>query len=257
MRHAQHKLLPHRERARKLPRFGRFTPGWVTQRYHGFNPLSLPLSLWLDASAGVYSDEDGSIPALDGDPVAVWVSQHDDDAYAFQATASKRPTRRFIDGIWRVTFDGVDDMLLLNTNQTAQVATLFAVASRASAYNPDQGLLILHANALYSAFNDADWGIVLDGAFHSGFTLASDPAVLSVLVRAANDVDLVQNSVLNNVTAGGGFQARGASAVGADPSDVQFHAGDVFHLLVCHDAVTAQQRAQTEKYLAVQSNVTL
>lgn len=75
---------------------------------------------------GLFQDAAGTIPAMvDGDPVGCWKDRISGSGLqAVQATATMRPTLRFSGGLPYVSFDGVDDSLVVTGFVAAEVSTI-------------------------------------------------------------------------------------------------------------------------------------
>ena len=84
---------------------------------------------------------------------------------------------------------------------------------------------------------------VAPGLQLSGHQLGAAPRVMVQVVRAAADIDLVDNGSLVNFTTGTGFPARTGSALFADPSGLQFTDTELYELRHYNRALTNAERA--------------
>lgn len=201
------------------------------------------LQLWLKADA---------ITGLnDGDSVTTWTDSSGNSNDATQSTAANKPTYKtsIINSKPVVRFDGSNDILSLGTNITATGATIISVANNTDGASCTRTLFNAYAISLYTCLNNTQWSVYASQSVTSGSQLDSTHSVLSAVIRSFNDIDLVTNGSSVNKTNGTGWPSRGSSAVGADPTNVQNHAGDIAELIVYNSALSTTNRSRLENYL--------
>jgi hypothetical protein len=200
------------------------------------------LKLWLkaDAIAGLN----------DADPVASWPDSSAQGNNAAQATASKQPTYRANqqNGLPAVRFDGVNDLLMLAANITVGVSTVFAVLKKTGAA-VTQAIFVPSGAGLYAPLTAGQFGVIATVAVLHTSQLPAGFVMLAAVIRAANDIDLIQGATLVNRTNGTGFAVRTQTAVGADATGIQHFGGDLCELIVYDSALSNANRDAVFAYL--------
>lgn len=154
----------------------------------------------------------------------------------------------------RLDFDGTDDYFTI-TNLTAQAMSIFACANGES--TGYRGLCVMHANGIYASMTTDFPGLYLGSDQQHTTTLGATHAILSAVIRAANDADIVFNGALENKTGGSSFATRGASTIGADPTPTQYHLGDMAELIIYNSALTAASRTIVEDNMGLWAGITM
>lgn len=95
----------------------------------GFSPLSLAPALWLDGLDSATILNASALPASNGEQVATWVDKSGNGRHATQAVNSIRPLR----SAGGLTFDGVDDTMLISGGAMGGQVVYFAVLESATA----------------------------------------------------------------------------------------------------------------------------
>lgn len=205
-----------------------------------FSPADIAgLQLWLKAD---------SLSLANNDPVASWTDASGNSNHATQGTSGAQPTFKtnILNGLPVVRFDGVNDMLNLTTHLTSHAMTIIAVANKTG--TGTQAIIVTDSNEIYAEVS-TNWGSYLGDFLDGGSTLSSSFSVLSVVTRNYNDVDLVKNGSLVTRVNGNTWYTRSGTAIGADPSGVQFLGGDIAELLVYGSALSSTDRGNVEAYL--------
>lgn len=89
------------------------------------------VEVWLPTTAGLdyyFSDAAKTTPCADNDPCRVWAGATG-ALDLTQATLGNRPLARLVGGVWRLQFDGVDDILAAAYSQAAVGHAVAGVAS--------------------------------------------------------------------------------------------------------------------------------
>lgn len=164
------------------------------------------LTMWLKADALALSD---------GAAVATWTDSSGNNnsptaAGALQPTFALNKQN----GLPGVVFNGSNRLDFATTIPGTSV-TLFAVYSKRIAGSGYHTLLRTDRAQMLARSSATDqWGMFEGADVLSGVTLGTPYSVLTVIQRAANDVDLITNGVLVNRVTGSALPSAGASSLG-------------------------------------------
>lgn len=199
-----------------------------------FDPLSLSPALWLKADAGLFQDTLFTVPAVnDADPIGGWQDQSGNGRHATQTTVSRRPTLKLAiqNGRAVVRCDGIANTLVVTV---PQVLPLYIYAS----YGRSAGGVSVFAGrsangpAMYAGeasvlrpevyWNGASatWGSDITG-FHIVKWRVKDATECAVSVDGGAEV--VADPL--------GTLVGNWNSLFADPTNVQFFAGDAMDIL--------------------------
>lgn len=219
----------------------------------GFSPLNISgLDFWLRADAETYNT--GTTPATDGQAVTTWGDQSANNNDA-AAVLTQKPLWRATGGANSkpaVEFDGSDDVMTFGTNITGNTKTIIAVLNHTAILGGYSAALRLDSLYLLLELTTVGnvWGTYLTGNVSSGVTLNSTFVVISMVVRAANDVDLVTNGSLVNVTTGTSFNiSTTISTIGASATALQPMTGKICEMITYDSALSNSNRRNVEVYL--------
>jgi hypothetical protein len=206
-----------------------------------FNPLQLKPLLW-------YKGEK-TFGYADGAVMATWPDISGNGNDAVQAGVGNKPSwkRGALNNKAGVLFGGVSHWMVTTVNVTAGPASLYVVASDASAATGFRGIFVASKIALYAAGSAAAWLFYLGGEFTSGIDLTSTHALLEAVVRSGTDFDMGTNGAMS-VKVGAGYGARANTGIGGDASGVQFHNGEIIDLIVFGTPHTNGERARMQDY---------
>lgn len=210
----------------------------------GFSPLSLSPSVWYDAQT--------ITPQANGSALTTWSDLSGNANTATQATVGDRPTYRTsaVGGKPAVRFDGAAQALDLTNTLSIGPCSLFAALVYNGTPNSYQPIITLPKLYFLASLNSGAWGCYMGANITSGVTLAgSTRYVLSLVVRAVNDVDLVTNGSLVNRTTGTSYNNKPGTNIAQSVEDSFFTAMDLGELLAIPSAVTVAQRQAVEAYM--------
>lgn len=164
----------------------------------------------------LWQDEEMTVPAVNAlDPICVWEGlAHGRNAV--QTDPDKQPYLDFVNGSPVVVGDGLDDRMIITGAGGPNSALISAIARCSLAGVGWQGIIGYGGNTgqgpmVYSRVNSTtNWGAYFDA------TLLSTQnnqvfKVLSAVVRAPNDVDLVTDGLVVNHTSGTGYYTTSGS----------------------------------------------
>lgn len=158
----------------------------------------------------------------------------------------------------RANFNGTSHHMDFGTNITADVGSYFAIANKEAAGSGYDTIHALGANTQLARTTSADlYSTYLNVDINHSTAVGAAHAVLSLVVRAANDCDLVFNGNLENKTSGSGFPSRAGSAIGGDPTSVNFLDGDIAELIFYNSALSAANRTIVEDNMGLWAGITM
>lgn len=149
-------------------------------------------------------------------------------------------------------FDGVDDQYLFSTLLSVPgPVSFFAVGNKIS--NPAGGSTLLHTRE-HSAIlwlTGADfWSTFYNVQVAHSLPVPATMAVIDIVVRNFNDVDLAINGNVANRTNGTGYLARtGVAGFGADQSGVQWCNARVAEVIFLGNMLTQTAVTRIRRYL--------
>ena len=257
MRHAQHKLLPHRERVRS--RMAAHYPAVYLQQRRRlrvaaaaapFDPASVAgLRMWLNAD---------SLALADDSPVDTWADFSGNGNDVIQNTGMKRPTFKTgqLNGQPVVRFDGIDDTLfkLIPANfACTEGHTVIAVL------NPTTGTgygMAVVTNYQGNEMRQTGAGGVPEWMTPSGFQQVVGSANLEGLWKvwtgsyavASQLLELFVNGVSQGTQNDPGPLAVGDIYIGSR-TDTYHWLGDIAEVLVYDAALSPTDRQNIESYL--------
>ncbi len=219
----------------------------------GFLPSDLSgLLFWIKSDTGLFQDTTKtSIAVDDGDVIGVWADQSGNENDAFQSVTARKPTLRLnvLNGRSVIRFDGVDDILAVTDNITDGTITVFCVLKKRVV---DAGLIAYARTqkAIYGARSVAadEWGITLGGATEDSGSDVNSFTITAVVMRAANDADLVTNGNVVTVVPAGGF-ANNVTNIGANIIGNANFDGDISEFLIYDTPLSNANRELVETYL--------
>lgn len=207
-----------------------FLPGLAVMRRNALDmptPGNLGAAGWWDPSdlSTVWQDSARTTPVTaDGQPVGCVDDKSGNGRNATQATSSRRPLWRTSGGFSWLEFDGVDDALTFSDAGALTQATL-AGAFQCTNTGSRVGFFIMN-QALYANLSPSEkWGTFNGVVIASSFSVASAPAALVLVSRAANDADLITNGTVETQTTGTSYTGRSPPQVGCFGSNTQPMAG--------------------------------
>ncbi len=185
-----------------------------------------------------------------GDTVGIWYDASGSANNAVQDIAASKPAK--IDGVKNnrpgMRFDGSSDYFTLTNNLDLSTASVYIAANKTGG----SGFMVLLAAkkwGIYSSGTGSNWVMYCGAEGVSGQTLGSSHALLTFILRAANDIDLMTNAAnLVNHT-GGSFDGRSVSEIGGTVAASQYHTGDILELLVYPTAHSNADRDAVHAYL--------
>lgn len=211
------------------------------------DPTDIPgLMLWLDA---------GSLSLSNNDPVPTWADSSAEGNDAAQATSGKRPIYKtnIINSLPVVRFDGADDVLELTTNLDLPEFSIFMVIKKASAGSGYHVPITFKQAPTFARTPSLDeWGMYVSGEISGGASVNAFK-VLSIVARAANDIDFVTDGSLVNRTSGSAYLTGTRSLIGANTagaSEQHWLDGDIAEIVVYDSALSTGDRTDVEDYLA-------
>ena len=209
-----------------------------------FDVLDLSPTAWFDAS-------DESTITDTGGAVDTWADKSGNGYDVTQATAANKPTTgtRTMNGLNVLDFDGSSDYLQGAFGVTlSQPNTIFAVFHNDAAspadyiYDGDDGT---NRHAFYLSSNKYN---LFAGDNPNGGTIDTDPHISRAVFNRADSSLFIDGSSV--CTGSVGTQSMDGITVGARNNGANFLDGAIAEIAVFDGALTAQQIADTETYLA-------
>lgn len=221
-----------------------------------FTDVANCAGIWT-ADGTLWQDSARTIAATaDGDPVASWDDASGNSNHAKQTTAGKRPLLKtnILNGHPAIRFDGADDLLTLTTNLTQTAHTVCAVVKMISGIGDDayHGLLVASTFGVFLQLSaeSSKWGEFANVNIPGDTALSNGTFYqLSAVARGANDIDLITERSLFNNTSGASWQARSATAIGADAGGSQWSNIDLVALVFYSRALTSTELTDVEDLL--------
>lgn len=220
-------------------------------------PVTEGLALWFAADALHYENNE-SVSLWEDQSPTVNEATSANDAQQLMLAAQPTLIEGAINGLPAVRFDGVDDCLHLSSSMLNTAGTLFCVSKK----NDDGtlGTVVLFASGLSLYQNlGPGWGVFADADVCYG-PMGSDYKLTTALIRAANDIDLVESgdggSLINStdgVAFGHDYEistigASQSAAIGAEFAE-HYLSGDVAELIFFDRALSTEEREAVEDYL--------
>lgn len=202
------------------------------------------LALWLNAE-----DITGLV---DGDPVTTWADSSAAGNDASQTTASAKPTYKtgILNSLPVVRFDG-GDYLTCGTLVSHDDLTVFVVCNKTSGTG-NRALFVTDKYGVYSSLSSSNhWGAFI-GTGHIGVTPLDSryTAARAVFHRPAQfGVCEIALDGTGPSVGGSAPTTRTGTAIGADPSGIQFHIGDIAEVIVYSRRLKPSEVVQVEEYL--------
>lgn len=215
------------------------------------------LALWMDANRGVTLST--------GTSVSSWADQSGTGRIATAPTTGAQPVRTMnaLNGFPVISFDGINDMLELNTNINTNTPTMFAVMNKSSAGSGYTTFLTLQNNLwLARGATVNQWGMHNNVDVLSGTTLNTTYQVLTAVERNFNDIDLASNGNANTFTTGTALHGKALGTIGSNNNGttntgLQWHNGNIAELIVYNSNLNLVQRVIVENALAAKYGLTL
>ena len=178
-----------------------------------------------------------------------WYDQSGNGRHSTQTTVAAQPlyVASGQNGKPIIRFDGVDDYLNHGLSVAGGVlSSSFSVVKR-NAGTPTFQIIMYANQPLLIARESATafWGTHFGAEVPSSVSLDGVWKVISSVVRAHNDIDLVTNGIVENKTNGSGYTTPGNQLIGAS-SGAQFAAIDLAELIVCQGALSSVNRQAAE-----------
>lgn len=207
-------------------------------------PSDLPgCVLWLRADIGI---------TLSSGNVAAW-SDQSPNGNNFTAAGAAQPTYNAapINGRPTVRFNGTSSsMACANNVATGVPSAIIAVFSTAANVGGIEALLVTQKLGLYKvlAVSPNRWGVQLGVSMLDDTVPTAAGQCLIANQHAANNVDLIRNGTVSNQTSGTGTASRSGTALGSDPTLVQFAEMDLAELVLVSSDLQADALARLRSY---------
>lgn len=212
---------------------------------------------------GLYKDTACTIPALlAGDSVAAWRDELGTSGLvATQSNAVKQPVLAFDDdGFPVLRFDGGDDVLVHTVGVAGSPCTMYALAKRNGGSANYQTIVnacapntVLGNQIRARTQASANWGLYLNTAVSSSYSIDGAWRVMASVLRSATDVDLVTDGAVETL-AGLGFYPGDANerrVIGAEDAaaSTNVFSGDIKAVFITL-STSSIERGTVETYLA-------
>lgn len=200
--------------------------------------------LWydLDQESGAESDPIGTLSDFSA-------SNND----ATQSTAADKPLLRLNAANTRkgLQFDGVSDHLDITTN--VDIATTHTVLIVCAPVNIAQNYGVVFKykqEAIYAPIAvSSNWGVARgDAGVHNG-TIISRPQLIGTWGASNSDWYIINGKLRLKSSYVAAFAGASASAIGADPSNVQFFSGFIFEIIVFDNQISSSDLLALTKWL--------
>jgi hypothetical protein len=158
-----------------------------------------------------------------------------------------------------MTFDGVNDILEFATNLTVGPSSFFAVMNKITdTAGADTTFFVSREKGYLSRYGSVNiFTVYLGVGVASGMAIPTTLAIVELLDRAFNDIDMGVNGVVVNRTSGVGYPARAYAAIGADPTGVQHVNSAYAEIIFLGNAVSKTAAARIRRYLKAWHGIAL